>query len=314
MPAVVAPVVTIVGVAVAMVLIYGPVVRQLRRAVGARLGSRPLAGVHARVQRRLRAHAASAGHRGEPAGAAVRAQRRPEEVPYWTAQYFGYALREPMVIGVPIGLAFAWRYVRRRDDAAGRRRGGDDRGVRRRPAVRPAADPSLRRDAGRPAHALLRPRGVRLEAAAAAHPRAPRLDDRRRRGRPAVSRLPAVAQRQARRRPAAPRRRRRALRRPAGSRPVARDPRRVRALRPSDVGRPPRDPLPALLARGRPGHGRHCRGRRQPDGEGARGPALEPLDGPDLPRPGVLARRPAGRVPPDLPDPSWRVFAAPECA
>jgi len=36
------------------------------------------------------------------------------EVPYWTAQYFGYALREPLVIGVPIGLAFAFFHARRR--------------------------------------------------------------------------------------------------------------------------------------------------------------------------------------------------------
>jgi hypothetical protein len=41
-------------------------------------------------------------------------RRSPEQVPYWTAQYFGYALREPLVLGVPIGLAFAWLYVRRR--------------------------------------------------------------------------------------------------------------------------------------------------------------------------------------------------------
>jgi hypothetical protein len=41
-------------------------------------------------------------------------RRSPEEVPYWTAQYFGYALREPMVLGVPMGLVFAWLYVRRR--------------------------------------------------------------------------------------------------------------------------------------------------------------------------------------------------------
>ena len=39
-------------------------------------------------------------------------RRSPEDVPYWTAQYFAYALREPMVIGVPIGLAFAWLYTR----------------------------------------------------------------------------------------------------------------------------------------------------------------------------------------------------------
>jgi hypothetical protein len=35
------------------------------------------------------------------------------EVPLWTAMYFGYALREPLVLGVPIGLVFAWRYRRR---------------------------------------------------------------------------------------------------------------------------------------------------------------------------------------------------------
>jgi hypothetical protein len=41
-------------------------------------------------------------------------RRSPEDVPYWTAQYFGYALREPMVVGVPMGLVFAWMYTRRR--------------------------------------------------------------------------------------------------------------------------------------------------------------------------------------------------------
>jgi hypothetical protein len=41
-------------------------------------------------------------------------RRSPEDVPYWTAKYFGYALREPMVIGVPLGLGFAWLYARRR--------------------------------------------------------------------------------------------------------------------------------------------------------------------------------------------------------
>jgi hypothetical protein len=41
-------------------------------------------------------------------------RRSPENVPYWTAKYFGYALREPMVVGVPLGVAFAWLHVRRR--------------------------------------------------------------------------------------------------------------------------------------------------------------------------------------------------------
>jgi hypothetical protein len=41
-------------------------------------------------------------------------RRSVEQVPYWTAKYFGYALREPMVIGVPLGLGFAWMYRRHR--------------------------------------------------------------------------------------------------------------------------------------------------------------------------------------------------------
>jgi hypothetical protein len=40
-------------------------------------------------------------------------RRSVTDVPYWTAQYFGYALREPLVLGIPIGLVFAWRYARR---------------------------------------------------------------------------------------------------------------------------------------------------------------------------------------------------------
>jgi hypothetical protein len=32
------------------------------------------------------------------------------EVPRWTAQYFGFALREPLLLGVPLGLLFAWRF------------------------------------------------------------------------------------------------------------------------------------------------------------------------------------------------------------
>src|SRR5215213_1858229 len=41
-------------------------------------------------------------------------RRSVSDVPYWTAQYFGYALRQPLVAGVPIGLAFAWFHARRR--------------------------------------------------------------------------------------------------------------------------------------------------------------------------------------------------------
>jgi hypothetical protein len=41
-------------------------------------------------------------------------RRDPEDVPYWTVQYFGFLLRLPLVLGIPIGLVFAWLYVRRR--------------------------------------------------------------------------------------------------------------------------------------------------------------------------------------------------------
>ncbi|MDQ5808087.1 MAG: hypothetical protein M3320_05360 [Actinomycetota bacterium] len=39
------------------------------------------------------------------------------QVPRWGAQYLGYTLREPLILGVPVGLAFAWLY-RRRDRGA----------------------------------------------------------------------------------------------------------------------------------------------------------------------------------------------------
>ena len=41
-------------------------------------------------------------------------RRSPDDVPYWTAQYFGFLLREPLLIGIPIGLVFAWRHARGR--------------------------------------------------------------------------------------------------------------------------------------------------------------------------------------------------------
>ena len=40
-------------------------------------------------------------------------RRSPEQVPFWTLQYFGYALREPLMVGVPIGLVFAYQHARR---------------------------------------------------------------------------------------------------------------------------------------------------------------------------------------------------------
>jgi hypothetical protein len=41
-------------------------------------------------------------------------RRRVAQVPYWTAKYFAFTLREPLVLGVPLGLAFAWLHRRRR--------------------------------------------------------------------------------------------------------------------------------------------------------------------------------------------------------
>jgi hypothetical protein len=32
------------------------------------------------------------------------------QVPRWTAQYYAFTLREPLALGVPLGLAFAWRH------------------------------------------------------------------------------------------------------------------------------------------------------------------------------------------------------------
>jgi hypothetical protein len=37
------------------------------------------------------------------------------EAPRWTAQYLAFTLREPLVVGVPIGLLLAWRHRRRRE-------------------------------------------------------------------------------------------------------------------------------------------------------------------------------------------------------
>ena len=44
---------------------------------------------------------------------AVDRRRHIDQVPFWTAQYFGFVLREPLVAGIPIGLAFAWLYRRK---------------------------------------------------------------------------------------------------------------------------------------------------------------------------------------------------------
>jgi hypothetical protein len=41
-------------------------------------------------------------------------RRDVEDVPYWSAQYVGFVLREPLLLGIPIGLVFAWLHARRR--------------------------------------------------------------------------------------------------------------------------------------------------------------------------------------------------------
>jgi hypothetical protein len=40
-------------------------------------------------------------------------RRSVTQVPRWTAQYYAFAVREPLLIGIPIGMFFAWRFKRR---------------------------------------------------------------------------------------------------------------------------------------------------------------------------------------------------------
>ena len=61
-------------------------------------------------------------------------------------QYFGFTLREPLILGVPIGIAFAWMYRRRRGCCPVAVVVAMTRRVRDRPAVRAAADRPLRAD------------------------------------------------------------------------------------------------------------------------------------------------------------------------
>jgi hypothetical protein len=44
----------------------------------------------------------------------VKRRRDLTQVPFWSLKYFGYTLREPLLVGIPIGLAFAWRHRRGR--------------------------------------------------------------------------------------------------------------------------------------------------------------------------------------------------------
>jgi hypothetical protein len=40
-------------------------------------------------------------------------RRSVSQVPRWTGQYYAFALREPLIVGVPVGMFFAWRFRRR---------------------------------------------------------------------------------------------------------------------------------------------------------------------------------------------------------
>ena len=180
-------------------------------------------------------------------------RRTVADVPYWTAQYFGYALREPLVLGVPIGLAFAWFHARRQ-------------------AVLPLAVvaamvavfaigpifglPLIRRYIATPAVLLTLFYGLAV-AGWAMLPRDARahgLDGRGRRRGAAVGRLPAVALRPAGHGRAPHRQGRRALRRPPAGDGGAAGAGRLRGLPGPHGGRPPPDALRALLARRRARH------------------------------------------------------------
>ena len=49
---------------------------------------------------------------------AVGRRRDVEDSPYWTVQYYAYTLRQPLGVGIPIGIAFAWRHRERYGRAA----------------------------------------------------------------------------------------------------------------------------------------------------------------------------------------------------
>jgi hypothetical protein len=212
-------------------------------------------------------------------------RRSPDDVPFWTAQYFGFALREPVLLGIPIGLAFAWAHARRRAAL---------------PLVAVGAMiavfaagplfglPLIRRYVDTPA--VLRPCGRGLDDAPA-RARSHDMDGGRDRRRRTLDRLPAVARPAARQgRPARAARRRALPAPPAGGRGAARAC-RLREVRTAHDRRPPPDPVPALLARRRPRHGRHGGQRREPDGPDAAAAAARRDDPPHLQPPHVPGRR-----------------------
>ena len=231
---------------------------------------------------------------------AVDRRRDVLDAPYWTAQYYGYTLREPLVIGIPIGLYFAWRQ-------------------RYRAAILPLVVvaamtlvfmagpifglPLIGRYVRTPSvllAAVLRARRVRLPPAGRPG-RAPALDGDRDRHGGALGRLPAVALRHARRPRAAARPRRADVRGAAdrGARAGGADGRR--ALRRAHLGlRLPAAAAPALLARDRSGERRDDAAGRQPARRRAAPAAPRPAHAALLP--GELpADRHAAGLPRDLP-------------
>ena len=202
---------------------------------------------------RHRRPAALAARHGRPGRGGRPAPRDRRQVPYWTAQYFGYTLREPLVLGV-----------------AGRARRSPGC-YRRRQALLPLAVvvamlavfaigpvfglPLIGRYVRTPAMLLALFYGlavVRLAAAAAGPRRARRwMASASLRAALSVVFMPKHVRDAAR-----PRQRfdarRPPVRRPARRRPGAGGRGRVRGLRAADGRRPPADPVPALLARRRP--------------------------------------------------------------
>ena len=214
---------------------------------------------------------------------AVDRRRRPEQAPYWTAQYYGYVLREPLVIGIPVGLFFAWRQ-------------------RLRGAVLPLVVvvvmtvvfmagslfglPLIGRYVRTPAVLLTLFYGlsrVRVPDAPG-RPRPHALDDRRRADRRPVDRLRAVAARDARHTARPDRARRTGLRGPARGRRGTAGAGRGGGLRRDDhERRPAADPAPALLARHGARHRVDHDGGRQPAAAGAAAPARHAADAAAVP-------------------------------
>ena len=229
-------------------------------------------------------------------------RRDPEDVPYWSVQYLGFVLRLPLLLGIPVGLVFAWFYTRRRAllllavIAA----------MLAVFAVGPVFGlPLIRRYVETPAVLLtlfygLAVCGFTLLPAGRARTRwmvigglAAALS---------VAYLPShvVTARPARQ----PAPARRGDLPPARARgPLEARERRVRALRAPGDRRSPPDPVHPLLARRRARLGPHGRGRHRPDGPHVAAAAPHQDDQAHVQQPAVPERAGAGGLPPDLPQP-----------